>query len=204
MVLPIISVEILEEVAGAVAALGLGALGKNAGTLLAERMSSLTERIFSFQRSKTSPNSTGDLLTRLHSASSEMESVLGELRTTADERLKKVSALEASINELIEKEKKLQEKIQGTEGLSKATVEAIAQVVGEKLEKAERPKRRRDYVLFAAGVIVTAVIGVGIEATKPLWERALPFQVESSVTDVSHGKAVGASQPQITQPNNSK
>jgi hypothetical protein len=74
-----------------------------------------------------------------------MESVLGELRATADERLKKVSALETSINELIGKEKKLQEKIQGTEGLSKATVEAIAQVVGEKLEKAERPKRRRDY-----------------------------------------------------------
>jgi hypothetical protein len=52
---PIIFVEILEEVAGAMAALGVGALGKNAGTLLGERAASLAEKIFSYQKTRNHP-----------------------------------------------------------------------------------------------------------------------------------------------------
>jgi hypothetical protein len=194
MIVPaLFSVEVLEEVAGVVGALIVPLVGKALG------LEGLFDSIGSAIRKRRSPSPTGDLLTRLRSASSEMDSVIHELEATADERIKRVAALEGSINELIEKEKNLKETIQGTEGLSKATAETLGKIVEKQLEKVETPKRRRDYALFAAGVLVSAVVGIGIEATKPVWVKVLHLPVESTVKDEIHPQAGGTVSP-VNQP----
>jgi hypothetical protein len=166
MVLPIISLEVLEEIVAAASSLLLPVLGKTLG------LERILEPLMSRRKHPGGAASTADLLKRLRAASSEIDVVIGELRAAADERLAAVATLESSINELTEKEHKLRERIEGTEGLSKATVEAMAKIIEEKLEKSEKPKRRRDYALFAAGVLVSAIVGIGIEVTKPIWTQA--------------------------------
>ena len=191
--IPVLSVEVLEEIVGASAALVLPAIAKLLG------FEKLLER-FPFQQTRTeSQRSTAALLARVRTATAEMDTVVAELQAAADDRMRKVNSLESSINDLMEKEKNLKETIQGTEGLSKATVDALAGVIEEKLQKAERPKRRRDYALFAAGVIVSAVVGIGIEASKPVWERFLHIQPEH--TEVS---APVEAAPHTYQPPNPK
>jgi hypothetical protein len=189
MIPPLLSIEVLEELVGVVGALAVPLLGRLFG------LQPFFDAILSLMKRKAPPSPAADLLVRLKSASSEMDSVIGELQAAANEKLTTVTTLESSINELIEKEKKLRETIEGTEGLSKATVEAFAKIVGEKLEKVERPKKRRDYVLFAAGVLVSAAVGIGIEATKPIWVKALHLPPEATTT-VSGNRGKAAPPPQ--------
>jgi hypothetical protein len=190
MIFPaVFSVEVLEEVAVLVGSLIVPVVGKALG------LEGLFDSIGSTIKKRKSPSPTGDLVTRLRSASSEMDSVIKELEATADEKLTRVAALEGSINELIEKEKNLKEKIQGTEGLSKATVETLGKIVEKQLEKVETPKKRRDYALFAAGVLVSTVVGIGIEATKPIWVKMLHLPVESTVKGESHPPINGTVSP---------
>jgi len=180
MIVPLVPIA-LEEIVGSLVAVTAGAAGAHLG------IEKLIQRWFSLKERKLPPSSTADLIKRLHSASSDMDSVIVELQAAADERLQRVSALETSINELAEKEKNLRERIQGTEGISKATVDALAQIIGQKLETVEGPKRRRDYALFVAGVVVSAIVGVGIEASKPIWEKALHLHIETSGTNGHQG-----------------
>jgi hypothetical protein len=195
MIIPVLSAEIIEELLTAVGALILPLLGKSLG------LEPLFAWLTALKKRRSPPSTTADLMARLHSASSEMDSVIYELQTAADERVKRVETLESSITELIVREKELKDRVEGTEGLSKATVNALAKIVGDKLESVEGPKRRRDYALFAAGVLVSAAIGIGVEATKPVWQKAFHLQVEpAAVRENKPGKST-QTKPQLEQPN---
>jgi hypothetical protein len=170
MVPPLISVEVIEEVVAAAGSLLLPVLGKFLG------VENLLNELAAKLKKKEPPSPTSELISRLNTASTEMDAVIKELQAAADERSNRVTALEKSIQDLINKESDLKERVEGTEGISKATVAALANIVEAKIAQVEGPKRRRDYALFAAGVIVSAIVGIGIEATKPVWEGAFHIQ----------------------------
>lgn len=101
-----------------------------------------------------------ELTESLTKASREVDAVLSELAQVARNRGEAVQKLEADLQSLEGREKELKSKIDALEKTPLPVAEHFARL----LEAGERRSAKRDYALFGAGVIVTTVIAVVIQA----------------------------------------
>jgi len=99
------------------------------------------------------------LTASLSSASSEVDGILEELAEVAGIRESAVRKLEEDLQTLETRERELQVTI----GALERTPLPVAERFAELLEHSEQQSRRRDYLLFGAGVVVTTVIAIIIQ-----------------------------------------
>lgn len=116
----------------------LGILPKKESISFAERLSALMEK--------------------LNAASSEVDVVLREISRVAQHRQETVEKLEKNLHHLESKEKQAKERI---EVLENTPVEA-AEYFAELISAVEKRSKKRDFVLFGAGAVVSAVVGLAI------------------------------------------
>lgn len=95
---------------------------------------------------------TGNLV----NASKEVDSVLFELNEVTKERENKISRLEIELSKMEQTEKELKEKIEKLQNVPLPVAEYFSDLLATK----ERRSAKRDYLLFAAGVIVTTLITI--------------------------------------------
>lgn len=105
---------------------------------------------------KTYSERLSELTSSLTKASSEVDSVLGEMAQVAKERETSVNNLEKGLKDLEKREKELKEKIDLLQNVPIPVAEHFAKLV----EPGEKRSARRDYILFMAGVIVTTIIAI--------------------------------------------
>jgi uncharacterized protein (DUF3084 family) len=99
------------------------------------------------------------LSTNLAAASREVDTVLSELTSVAREREQAVTQLEAELKALEQREQSLQQSIKQLESVPLPVVERFAELT----ETGERRSARRDYVLFASGVVVSTIIAIALK-----------------------------------------
>jgi prefoldin subunit 5 len=92
----------------------------------------------------------------LADASHEVDTVLSELASVAKAREEAVSRLEAELKTLEQREQSLQKSIKDLEAVPLPVVERFAELTAP----GERRSARRDYILFALGVVVSTIIAV--------------------------------------------
>lgn len=102
-----------------------------------------------------------ELTASLTNASSEVDTILAELAQAAGNRESAVRKLEEDLQALETREKELQDTIDVLEQTPLPVAERFAELV----EHAETRSRRRDYILFGAGVGVTSIIAIIIQLT---------------------------------------
>lgn len=111
------------------------------------------------KKSKTKENYNErlkQLTTNLLNASKEVDNILNELALVAEGREKSVNKLEKELYSLSRKEQELKNKIETLEKVPLPVAEHFASL----LEGGEKRNRRRDYLLFGAGVLVTTIISL--------------------------------------------
>lgn len=94
------------------------------------------------------------LTASLMKASGEVDSFLAELALVARSRESAIQKLEGDLQSLQTREKELKEKLEALEKVPLPVAEHFAKL----LESGEKRSTRRDYILFAAGVVVTTGI----------------------------------------------
>lgn len=103
--------------------------------------------IISYQEKMTS------LIAALTQASSEMDDVLSEITSVVSEREERLQELTKHLNELSQRETDLTNKISALEQIPIPAMEYFL----EATKKGEQRSAIRDYLLFAAGVIVSLI-----------------------------------------------
>ncbi len=89
-------------------------------------------------------------------ASHEVDRLLGELACVAEDREQSVRELEDTHRQLKAREEQLKVRIEELERVPIPVAEHFANIV----EATEKRNARRDYMLFAAGALVTTVLAV--------------------------------------------
>ncbi len=114
-------------------------------------------------KNKIPPESFGDRLEKLtsglRSASRQVDSVLGEIAQVAKDREETVQKLESDLAMLKDREKELKGNIDALEKTPLPAAEYFARL----LESKEKRSAKRDYFLFGAGVITSAVVTIIIQ-----------------------------------------
>ncbi len=101
-----------------------------------------------------------ELTTGLTKASNEVNNVLAELTKVAKDRERAVSAMETSLTLLESREKELKDKIEVLQNIPIPVAEQFAKLVAP----GEKRSSKRDYFLFIAGVAVTTIITIILQA----------------------------------------
>jgi predicted nuclease with TOPRIM domain len=96
------------------------------------------------------------LIQSLTKASADVDYVLQEMAEVSHERESAIAKLEEELKSLAEREKHLQEKVETLEKVPLPAVEHFVSI----LEKGEKRSALRDYALFGAGVVVSAVMSI--------------------------------------------
>ena len=92
--------------------------------------------------------------------SQEFDVQLRELEQLATARHLAVQALEETMKNLTTREQQLQERIKQLENVPLPVAEYFAQLASG----GEQKSARRDYILFAAGVVVSVAVAIGLHA----------------------------------------
>ena len=100
-----------------------------------------------------------NLTENLVKASKEVDSVLSELSKVAQDREKSVLQLEIELSKMEKKEKELKEQIEQLQKTPLPVAEHFAKLIAS----GEKRSAKRDYLLFAAGVLVTTIITIIIQ-----------------------------------------
>jgi DNA repair ATPase RecN len=109
---------------------------------------------------KTYSERLSELTSSLTTASAQVDSVLRELSTVAREKEQAVKKFETGLGELGQREQELKKKIEDLQNVPLPVAEQFAKLV----EPSERRGARRDYILFGAGVLVTTIITILLQA----------------------------------------
>lgn len=112
------------------------------------------------ERSKTYEERMSSLTANVAKASAEMDRVLREMALVGQEHLSAVKSLERQLGDLRMKEQSLKEQIQALEQTPIPVAEYFAGLVEQGNRQGERRSAWRDYLLFAAGVVVSAVVSI--------------------------------------------
>jgi hypothetical protein len=96
------------------------------------------------------------LMKNLTKASSQVDNILVELAKVAEEREKAIRELETGLGKLEEREKTLQKRVEELENVPIPVADYFAELV----DRGEKRSAMRDYLLFLAGVVVSAVLSV--------------------------------------------
>ena len=94
----------------------------------------------------------------LQLASAELDELLREMKEEAASREAAVSQLEGKVIELAEREQALQSRVEALSVVSPRAVQEFVTLLEEQQTKGERRSARRDYILFALGVLVTIAL----------------------------------------------
>lgn len=96
-------------------------------------------------------------LTRsLTDASKEVDRILRDLAEIASNRQASVSKLESGLSQLETKEKELKKRVDTLANLPLPVADHFVQLI----QKGEKRSARRDYALFAAGVVASTIIAI--------------------------------------------
>lgn len=109
---------------------------------------------------KTYSQRLSELMSSLTSASLQVDSVLRELFAVAQEKEQAVRKLEVGMQEMAIREQELKKKIEALQNVLLPVAEHFAKLV----EPGERRSAKRDYLLFGAGVLVTTIITIVLQA----------------------------------------
>jgi hypothetical protein len=92
----------------------------------------------------------------LKKSTSEIDSVINEVTELSKEKQKAIELLENQLKELSDKETHLKQKI---ETLEQTPIDSI-QYFEEVLKRNNKRDKKRDYILFALGVLITTIVGI--------------------------------------------
>jgi chromosome segregation ATPase len=95
---------------------------------------------------------------KLHEASSDFETLLQEMDHVAKQREIAVTELETKLTELSEREQTLESRITTLSQTHPRVAQEFIALLEEGQKEGEKRSARRDYMLFAAGVVVTIVL----------------------------------------------
>jgi septal ring factor EnvC (AmiA/AmiB activator) len=96
------------------------------------------------------------LTSNLETASKEVDKIIIELTNHIESKEKHLNTLENELNKMSSKEIELKQKI---EALQKTPI-IVADHFAKLVEQGENRSKRRDYLLFGAGVLVTTIISL--------------------------------------------
>ena len=148
------SVELLASTLGAVASLAAGGIASS------ELIQNFIRALLGRQTpAKPYSERLAELTENLTKASREVDAVLLELAKVAKDRAEAVKQIESELAAMEGREKELKERIEVLERTPLAVAEHFAKLVAP----SERRSAMRDYALFGAGVVVSTVIGIGIQ-----------------------------------------
>jgi septal ring factor EnvC (AmiA/AmiB activator) len=147
--------EIIAAVLSALASLlAGGAIGSDVVRKLVRHILKLPEPV----RTETFRSKLDRLSGNLADASREVDAVLSELTSVAKAREEAVSRLEEELMALEQREQSLQQSIKQLENVPLPVVDRFAELTAT----GERRSARRDYILFASGVIVSTIIAIAL------------------------------------------
>lgn len=98
----------------------------------------------------------GKLSENLTSASEDFDKVLAEMNQVANDRKLALTTLEAQVAELSKREGEMKKKVNELEKISIPALDYFIQAS----EKSENRSAKRDYFLFIAGVVVSAIVSI--------------------------------------------
>jgi hypothetical protein len=101
---------------------------------------------------------------KLHEASNDFEALLGEMEGVAKNRELAVTELEAKLTELSKREETLESRITTLNQTHPKVAQEFIALLEQEQEKGEKRSARRDYMLFAAGVVVTIILTLAFNA----------------------------------------
>ena len=96
------------------------------------------------------------LTSSLLQASKEVDNIVIELTDVIESKEKHLNTLEGELNKMSSRELELKQKIEALEKTPIIAVDHFAKLV----ESGEMRSRKRDYILFGAGVLVTTIISI--------------------------------------------
>jgi len=96
------------------------------------------------------------LIESLSKASDNIDSIMREIAEVGQQRETAITQLEKHLKSLSKQEKQLKEKINALEKVPLPAIEYFAKTT----EKSERKSALRDYILFGAGVVVSALFTI--------------------------------------------
>lgn len=105
---------------------------------------------------KSYSDKLSELTRSLNRSTQEVDKILIEMSNVAKERGETVSTLEEDLLNLERREQETKKRIQDLENVPLAAVEHFAQLTSA----GEKRSARRDYLLFAAGVLVSTIIAI--------------------------------------------
>jgi DNA-binding TFAR19-related protein (PDSD5 family) len=93
----------------------------------------------------------------LHRSGEETARLLQEMEEVARERLQAVTLVEEQLRDLETREQEASARLQRLQALEPEVAQDFAAAVSQLVDSGERISRRRDYILFLAGVLVSLV-----------------------------------------------
>lgn len=96
------------------------------------------------------------LTAKLGRASSEVDGILQEMNLATQARKQALEVAEQKLEELNKRKEEMEKRVDSLKKMPLPAVEYFIQAT----EKAEWRSARRDYVLFAAGVVVSTIVGI--------------------------------------------
>ena len=105
-------------------------------------------------------NKMSKLTKQLNKAADEMDRVLEEMHKVSNQRESTIKELENQLTILTGREKHLKEKIQTLKQVPIPAIEHFTRII----EKGEKRKAYRDYVLFGLGALLSTVITIALKA----------------------------------------
>ena len=148
-------IEILVSLIAGIVSMAAGGIASS------ELIQKFIRRIFNLPEKKEIPYALrlSELTKKLEEASSEVDDVLQEIASVADNRQKTVEILERDLSQLEAKEVQLKEKITALENTPVEAAKHFAALVSE----GEKRGAKRDYMLFGAGVLVSTLAAIAIQ-----------------------------------------
>jgi len=145
------SIDVLIAISGALASLIAGGV---ASTEIIQKF--LRISLGKKTATKTYSERLSDLTLSLTSASAQVDAVLRELSTVAQEKEQAVKKLETGLQEMEKREQELKQKIEALQNVPLPVAEQFAKLI----QPGELRSAKRDYILFGAGVLVTTIITI--------------------------------------------
>jgi uncharacterized protein HemX len=106
--------------------------------------------------SKTDTPKPEGLFSDLAKTSSEMDRIFREIEAVTKERQANVAKAESQLQSLAQQEEELKKKVEGLKNVPLPAAEFFAKMVEER----EKKSAWRDYLLFLAGVVVSAIVAI--------------------------------------------
>jgi hypothetical protein len=98
------------------------------------------------------------LTNALRQSSSDFDVLLLDMQEVARSREAAVSVLEAKLSELSDREESMRQRIAQLDAVQPEAAREFVRLMDQEQAKGERRSAKRDYILFATGVIVTVVL----------------------------------------------